>query len=299
MKRIAMKRSWIVASVAFALLAAVWHFGLGRRWTVRLSRNASFATKYVGTQTNADGVTGVVPNEDALSRYDRTIRVVDAAEWPQSVVVLDSYRARDTQTGAVLFEYLTHERVDPRTGAFSNGPHEGDIVVFPRNVEKRSYTMRSNYLAGVPLAYSGEGDVGGLNTYVFSYRGPLDLTAAFAGTAQYPGVAIQAGQEIRCADDQFYYRVWVDPLTGEQAKVEEGCLSGDYIYDKVSGRKLAAVDRWNGETSGADLAARVTEVYDARRTYAWASLYIPGILAAACAACIGAGFWRRDVSVPA
>ena len=289
-----MKRSWIVASVAFALLAAGWHFGLGRRWTMRLSRDADFSTKYVGTQTNADHVTGLVPKEDALSRYDRAIRVVDAAAWPRSVVVLDSYLARDTQTGAVLYEYVTNERVDPRTGAWADGPHKGDIVVFPRNVEKRIYTMRSNYMAGVPLAFSGEGKVGGLDTYVFSYHGPLDFTASFAGTAQYPGVTVPAGQEIRCADDQFYYRIWVDPLTGEQVKVEEGCLAGDFIYDKASGRKIAAVDRWNGETSGADLAARVTAVYDARRTYVWALLYVPGILVAASLACLAYGVWRPN-----
>ena len=87
---------------------------------------------------------------------------------------------------------------------------------------------------------------------------------------------IPAGQEIRCADDQFYYRVWVEPLTGEQVKVEEGCLSGDFFYDKVTGKQGAAIDRWNGETSGVGLAARVTEVFHARRTYTWAALYLPG-----------------------
>jgi len=297
MKRIEMRRSWIVASVAFALLAAVWHFGPGRRWTMRLSRDADFATKYVGTQTNADLVTGVVPKDDVLSIYDRSIRVTDAADWPRSLVLLDKYTIRDIQTGAVVYEYATSERADPATGAWASGPHKGDIVVFPRNVERRTYTMRSNYMTGVPLKFSKVVDVGGLSTYLFSYQGPIDFTAAFAGTAQYPGVAVPAGQEIRCADDQFYYRIWVDPLTGEQARVEEGCPSGDYIYDKASGRKIAAVDRWNGETSGADLAARVTAVYDARRAYTWASLYVPGILVAACVGCSAAGFWRRDTSV--
>jgi hypothetical protein len=32
-----MKRRYIVASAAFAALAASWQFGLGPRWTVRLA----------------------------------------------------------------------------------------------------------------------------------------------------------------------------------------------------------------------------------------------------------------------
>lgn len=292
-------RRYILAAIAFAVLAAGWRFWVGPRWTMRLSRNAVFATTYVGTQTNADTVTGVVPKEDALGSYERSIRVIDAASWPRSVVLEDKYTVRDIQTRAVIYEFATNERVDPRTGAWAEGPHKGDIVVFPRNVEKRTYTMRSNYMTGVPLRFSAENDVGGINTYMFSYRGPLDFTAAFAGTVEHPGLKIPAGQEIRCADDQFYYRIWVEPLTGEQTKVEEGCSSGDFIYDKVTGRKVAAVDRWNGETAGAGLATRVTEVFNARRAYMWAADYVPGILVAAALGCFVAGFAGRSVSAVA
>lgn len=296
MRGLKIKRPYIAASVAFAVLAVVWHFGLGPRWTMRLSRNAVFATTYVGTQTNAAPSTGVVPKEDALGSYDRSIRVMDAANWPRSVVLEDKYTVRDIQTHAVAFEYATTERVDPRTGAWADGPHKGDIVVFPRNVEKRTYTMRGNYMAGIPLKFSEEDDVGGLDTYLFTYRGPIDFTAAFAGTVEFPGIKTPAGQEIRCADEQFYYRTWVEPLTGEQARVEEGCMSGDFIYDKATGKKVAAVDRWNGETTGAGLAARVTEVFKARSRYTWAALYVPGILVAGALGCLVAAFWRRNVS---
>ena len=291
-----MRRRYIVAAIVLGVLAAVWQFGLGLRWTRRLSRDAVFSTTYVGTQTNANPTTGVVPKEDDLSSYERSLRVTGAADWPRSVVLEDKYTVRDTRSGAVVYEYATNERVDPRTGAWADGPRKGDIVVFPRNVQKRTYTLGGNYVAGVPLKFAGAADVGGIDTYLFSYRGPLDLTAAFAGTAQFPGVQVLAGQEIRCADDQFYFRIWVEPLTGEQVKVEEGCLSGDFIYDKLTGKQLAAVDRWNGETTGAGLSARITEVFNARRRYTWAAIYIPGILVAGCLACLVAAFWRRNES---
>ena len=289
------RRPYIIAAIGLAAFAAVWHFWLSPRWTMRVPRNANSGASYFGVQTNADAKTGVIPTQDVLTSYKRTIRVIDAADWPRSVLLQDQYTARDIQTGAINYEYITDERVDPETGAWSEGPHKGDIVLFPRDVGKRTYTMRSNYMAGVPLKFSEEDDIGGLEVYLFAYRGAIDLTAAYAGTAASPGVKVPAGQEIRCADDQFYYRAWVRPLTGEQAKVEEGCMSGDFMYDKVTGNKLAAVDRWNGVTSGSDLDNGVTETYIARRRYALEALYVPGILIACLLGILAVGFSRGEM----
>jgi len=289
-----MKRSYIVAAVVLAGLAAVWHLVLAPHWTIRVPRNAVFASKYFGTQTNADPKTGVVPTQDVLTTFDRTIRVIDGTDWPRSVVVRDQHTAHGLKTGAINFEFIAEERIDPRTGAWAEGRHTGDIVVFPRNTQKRTYTMRSNYIPGLPLAFAGVDDIGGLDLYKFSYMGPIDLTAGYAGTPQSPGVKVLPGQNIGCADDQFYLRIWVEPRTGNQVKLEEGCMSGDFIYDKSTGRRVAAVDRWNGVTTGASLGARITEVYAARRNYMWASLYLPGLLLVASACVLGVGRSRRD-----
>ena len=289
-----MKRSYIVAAVVLAAFAAVWHLWLGPRWTVRVPRDAVFASKYVGTDTNADPKTGLVPARDVLSTYDRTIRVVDATDWPRSVVVRDQYTTHSLQTGTIEFDYIVNERIDPHTGGWAEGPHKGDIVLFPRNTEKRTYNMRANYLGGIPVEFSGVDDIGGLEVYLFSYLGRLELTAAYAGTPESPGVKVLPRQEIRCADDQFYFRVWVEPRTGSELKVEEGCLSGDFIYDKATGARLAAVDRWNGVTTGSSLAARITEVHRARRTYMWASLYLPGLLLMASLCILAFGRSPRD-----
>jgi hypothetical protein len=290
---------YVAAAIAVAVLSAVWKLSLGPRLTIRVPRDAVFTWNYIGTQTNADPKTGLIPERDILSTYDRIIRVVDAADWPRSVVVRDQYTARDIETRAINFEYISDERVDPHTGAWADGPHKGDIVLFPRDVQKRAYTMRSNYVESVPLTFSGVHDIGDLQTFQFSYHGPMDLTSAFSGTPESPGVKILPGQAIRCADGQFYYRIWIEPRTGSTVKVEEGCPSGDFIYDIATGEKLAAVDRWSGVTTGGDLAARITEIYRDRLRYMWLTVYVPLVLLGISAGILAIGYSRRDSALPA
>ncbi|MEA2763992.1 MAG: Porin PorA [Gemmatimonadaceae bacterium] len=290
-----MRRFYIVAAILLIAFAAVWQFSLGSRWTMRVPRDAVFTTQYVGTQTNADAATGVVPQRDALSTYERIIRVQDAADWPRSVILEDKYSVRNIETGAIDFAYVAAERIDPETGAWGEGPYRGDIVLFPRNVQQRSYTMRSNYIRGVPLKFSGVREIGGLDTYLFAYQGPIEYTAIYGGTPESPGVKVLPGQEIRCADEQFYYRIWVEPRTGAQVKVEEGCLSGDFVYDKVTGKKVSAIDRWNGVSAGSNLAAGITQIYKERRLYLLAA-YLPAILLIGSLAVLAVGRTRRGAT---
>jgi hypothetical protein len=288
------RRSYLIAAITLVALAAVWRFALSPRWTFRIPRSAVYTTEYFGTDTNADPKTGVVPEQDILSTYERVIRVIDIADWPRSVLLRDRYTTHDLQTGAVGFEYVVDERIDPRTGAWSDGPHKGEIVFFPRNVEKRTYILRSNYVEGAPLTFSGVYEIGGLEVYLFSYRGRLELTASYAGSPASPGVKVLAGQEIRCADDQFYYRAWVEPRTGRIVQVEEGCPSGDFVYDKASGKEVAAVDRWTGVTSGTDLDTGISATYAERRRYMWAALYVPAILLGGSVGLLAIGQSRRE-----
>jgi hypothetical protein len=293
-----MKRSYIVAAIALAAFAAIWNFSIGPRWTRRVPRNAVFTTQYVGTQTNADPKTGIVPERDALSTYERIVLVKDAADWPRSVVLEDKYSVRNIETGAVDFEYNTTERIDPRTGALAEGPNRGEIVLFPRNVQQRTYTMRSNYIPGLPLKFSGVHEIGGLSTYLFTYQGPIEYAVVYAGTLQSPGIKVLPGQDIRCADEKFYYRIWVEPRTGTQVQVQEGCLSGDFVYDKATGNKVSAIDRWNGVTAGSDLASGITEIYNARRVYL-SALYFPVILLIGSLGTLAIGHLRRETTATA
>ena len=290
-----MRRSYVVVAIALAVLAAIWNFSLGARWTRRVPRNAVFTTQYVGTQTYADSRTGVVPQRDALSTYERVVRVKDAADWPRSVMLQDKYSVRNIETGAIDFEYLANERIDPETGAWADSPYKGEIVLFPRNVQQRTYTMRSNYIPGLPLKFSGVHEIGGLLTYLFSYQGPIEYAAAYTGTRQSPGIKVLPGQDIRCADEKFYYRIWVEPRTGTQVQVQEGCLSGDFVYDKATGNKVSAIDRWNGVTAGSSLASGITEIYKARRIYL-SALYLPAILLIGAMGVLAAGRLRRNTT---
>lgn len=289
------RRGYLIAGFVTAALGVAWRFWLSVPFTIRVPRDFNVVTTYFGTQTNADPGTGLIPDRDELGTYERRLRVIDAHDWPQSVVLADDYRVRDLRTGEILFEYLTRERVDPRTGASYAGPHKGEIVLFPRNVGKLGYVMRANYVKSIPLAFTGVDEIDGLETYVFSYRGHGEYTQAFGGNEEFPGVAVKPGQEIHCADDQFYYRIWVEPTTGEQVRIEEGCPSNDYIYETATNRKLAAVDRWSGATSAADVARKVPAIYRRRRLYLLASRYIPATLFAASLLLLARGLIPRKV----
>jgi hypothetical protein len=61
-------------------------------------------------------------------------------------------------------------------------------------------------------------------------------------------------------------------------KVEEGCPSGDYVYDLRTGKALYAVDRWAGLSAGTDLLRRVERVQSERMEYLAAARGIPLLL---------------------
>ena len=103
---------------------------------------------------------------------------------------------------------------------------------------------------------------------------------------------MQHGQEVHCLDDQFYYRIWVEPHTGEQVKLEEGCPSGDYLYDIASGRPVTALARWTGVTAGDDLIERIAEVRGLRRRHLWGSHYLALLLLGSGGVLIAAGVLR-------
>lgn len=191
---------------------------------------------------------------------------------------------RDPATGAITWEYIYSAEVDPGTGEHLAPEYRGQYFVFPRHVEKRIYTLRYSYLKGLPLAFEKEDELDELHTYLFSYRGRVEYTESFAGTENYPGVPVKPGEEIKCADDRFVYRMWVEPLTGETVKIEEACYAGDYVYDVATGNRLRAVDRWGGTTAGDDVIERVNQVRDLRTRYLWATRWAPLLLA------LGGGF---------
>ena len=294
-----MRGAPLSAGVALLACAVVWQFVLARRWTQRLPRGWTTRSHYVGTATYPDSHTGRLPEGGELAQYERAQRVSSDAGRPRWVEFEDRYSVRDPTTGHVVFDYTTRDTLDPQTGAHANQRHRGDVALFPRHVERRTYRFRSNYVTGIPLTFEREDVVEGLPTYLFSYRGRLETTASYTGsTGDLGGLRAAPGQEVRCLDDQFYYRIWVEPTTGEQVKLEEGCPSGDYLHDVVSGRPVAALSRWTGVTAGDALIERVAEVRRLRRGYLWASRYLALLLLGGAVGLVAAGLSPRTTSPP-
>lgn len=271
----------IIALAAGALLLVVaggWKFGLAAHWTQRLPPGWSWEANYIGVSTYPDSATGEFPAGDTPAIYRRSIRIVGGDD---SVEVEDSYATRDIATGQVTWEYVTRSKVDRATGKHLAPEARGAYLVFPRHVKRETYAIRTNYLKGLPFSYQGEAEVEGIRTYLFAYRGAAEYTESYAGTAEYPGIEVAAGQEIRCADDRFSVTFWVEPLTGEILKSEESCESGDYIYDIATGKKVAPTSRWSGATAGDDVLIRAGKIRSDRTRILWYGTYIPVLAALA------------------
>jgi len=281
------KKIFIIAGLVLFGLTAVWQLALVPRLTERIPAGWQWKTNYIGYQTNPDPQTGQLPEEDVTGTHSHAISIVANSRQPGSVELVDRYLTQDIASGQVTFEYNYRAPVDPRTGAHLKAEYRGDYFLFPRNVERKSYNLRFSYLKGIPVAFQREEEVAGLATYLFTYHGRGEYTECYAGTAEYPGVQVKPGQEIKCADDQFIFKVWVEPVTGEMVKIEESCHANDYVYDIATGKQLAAVDRWGGETSEDDVVSQVEIVSQERSKFIRTTRYIPASLLVAALLCFG------------
>jgi len=281
------KKIFIVAGITLLSFSAVWRFALVPRWTERIPVNWEWRSDFIGVNAYADPKTGMMPNGDITGTYTHAITITPNSRRFGSLELQDRFRIKDVLTGTTTWEYNVSAQVATRTGAHTRKEYEGDYFLFPRNVEKKTYKLRLSYLKGIPVTFQREEDVKGLATYLFAYRGRGEYTEAYAGTAEYPGTKVQPGQEIKCANDQLVFKVWVEPVTGEMIKIEENCNSNDYIYDIASGKQLAAVDRWAGETAGDDVINRVDTVTKERAKLLRITRDIPVGLLAAGLLCFG------------
>ena len=287
-------RATLGGGIGLLVLAGIWQFGVSPRWTQRVPPGWSTRVQYVGSANAPDPVTGAFRGSGKVEHYERAQHVISEAGRPDWIELEERYTVGDPVTGNPVFEYVTRDTIDPRTGAHTDARHRGAIALFPRKVEPRTYRFRSNYVSGIALKFERRDVLEGLPTFVFSYRGPLDQTVAYANSrGTFGGLRVAAGQVIRCLDDQFYYRIWVEPATGEHVKLEEGCPSGDYIHDSVTGRPLAAIAQWTGVTAGDDLTTRILEIRAERWKYLWGSRYIGLTLALAGAVLTAVGMRPR------
>jgi Porin PorA len=290
------KKIFIVAGLILLSLTAVWQFALIARRTERIPAGWQWRTNYIGYQTYLDPKTGKVPEKDVPSTYSQVIDIVAKSRRPGAVELHARYSIHDIASGKVTWEYDYTATVDPQTGAHLKPEYRGDYFVFPRNVERKTYNLRFSYLKGIPVAFQREEEVEGLGTYLFAYRGRGEYTESYSGTAEYAGVSVKPGQEIKCADDQFVFKAWVEPVTGEILKIEESCLSTDYIYEIATGKQIEALDRWSGETFRDDVISHVEMVSQERTKLLWTTRYLPSSLLVAGLLCFASVMLPRRLS---
>jgi len=267
-----------LSALFFFAAAALWIFTIAPRWAQRLPPGWSWKVRSVATIRMPDPKTGGFATETIAAPQVFEAGITDNSSRPTAVKVKDRYTAYDAATDQVAWEYLFSAGVDPETGKHLNPEYRDDYFVFPRNVEKKTYKIRYSFLKGVPVAFQREEMVGGLNAYVFDYKGDADVRDTYQGTKDFPGITIKAGQEVRCSDNGFVFKAWVEPVTGEIIKLENSCYSGDYIYDIATGKKLEALQSWGGITAGDDVTTHVRSLESERSRMLWMTRYVPGLL---------------------
>lgn len=284
------KRILLAIGTVLIAFAALWYFWLGQNWTQRIPNGWEWTSSSIGTQGWADYETGEYPAEDLVNFYSRSMQVISDAGQSGGVILEDNYTTFDPATSVVTWEYIYSAPVDPKTGEHLGAEYRGDYFVFPRNVDKTTYNMRFSTYEGLPFAFQREETLEGMLTYVFYYKGRGEYTESYAGTEEYEGVTVEPGQEIKCKDDQLTGKLWVEPVTGEIVKFDEGCASGDSVYDIASGEELYALSRWTGTSAGDDVIQRIDRIRGQRTQYLWMARFLPLLLLLTGMILTGVGF---------
>lgn len=260
------------AGSAFLVAGAAW-LALAPRRVDRLREGWDASIRFIGMMAMPDSATGAFPPRDVAAIYDRVLRVDDVTG--REATLYNAYVVRDPLTQAVTFEYVTHDRVDRRTGRYLPPVDTGLIAVFPRRPSRGTYRWRSNYVKDLPMTFAREDTIEGLPVLLFQYQGRGEYTESYSGTPEFPGVRVPPGKEIRCADDSFYIRVWLGAVSGEIVRLREGCPAGDYVHDIATGRREAPVMRWSGASTGDALLAGVAHAKAERSRYLWWTRHWP------------------------
>lgn len=253
----------LLGLLAFAFFAAalVWHLTLGQTLIQRIPPGWAWRSSYIGFLTYPDSKTGRFPEGNDPGLYDR-IMAVQSEDRPGSVTIRDAMKIVEPRTGATVWEYIAEFEVDPKTGRHLKPEYRDDYIVLPQNLEPGTYSLRTNYVEGIPLKFTRRDQIEGLDVYLFTYKGRGEYTESYAGTDEYEGTTVPPGHEIKCADDQLEFLLWAEPITGEAVKIREGCHPGDYIYETATGRQVEPVLRWAAETAGVDVVRRAEAIRD-------------------------------------
>lgn len=287
-----MKKTFLITSVVLFAVAAIWYFLIGPNLTVRVYDGWTWNAQFIGINNYAwDAATDTFTGTDPININKRDM-IASLDPQTKELIITDLYATLDPNTNQPTWEFTLIAPVDPKTGAHTSDAYSGSYFLFPRNVQKITYVMRFSSYPGVPVDFVQEENIEGLNTYMFAFKGAADYGFAYISTPNYAGIDLEPGQEIKCWDDQLEVILWVEPVTGEVVKEKETCLSGDYVYEKTTGKKVYGISRWAGEMTGDALIENVANIRAERNRVLWLGLYIPILLALAGIAVMGYGFLR-------
>jgi hypothetical protein len=265
-----MRKILLAIGILLLVSAGVWKFGLSKNWTPRITPGWSWTTNSLLEQANPDPKTKQLVDKTLL--YDRKIEPVSADNTPAGAIMLkDAFVTTIQATGAVTYKTDFTAAVDPETGALVQDQYKGEYFLFPRNVQKTTYVMHQANISKLPLAFDKEEPVEGLTTYLFSYSGAYERPAV--------NPPLPAGQVTKCINDQFIQKFWVEPVTGEIAKMEWGCLSSLNVYDTVTKKYLDPLSRWHGVSTGDDVLRHVGQIQEQLTLLTWVTTYIPLLMA--------------------
>lgn len=270
------KNLWLVSGLFLVIVAAVWYFAIAPALTIRIPAEWKQSFVFIGISTQADPATDQFPLLDTTSLYQRLFEVVE--KQGNTVLMQDRYIIRDVVADNIIYDYTYRAEVDARTGEHLATQYRGDYYLFPRHVQPTTYRIRNSYLKGIPLTFTAEVLVEGIQTYLFTYHGPGEYTESYIGLQDAQGRMLAEGQEVRCADDQFRLSMWVEPVTGEIVKFDESCYSGDYAYDVATNTRLFPVLRWGAMTAGDDVQRQSNYIFQQRLRYLWGVFYLPLLL---------------------
>jgi hypothetical protein len=269
-----MKRSLILVGIILIVAAVLWRFVLSTPLTRRIPDGWLYESRFIGSviNPNPDNPSGY-DNEETVTLYERAIRIVETGNPPGSVTLEDTYITRDVNTNAVTWLYPFRAAVDPLTGQHISEEWKSDYFLFPRNVQQTTYNYRATSYEGLPMAFVGEEVVNGLNTYRFQYNGAAEYTEGYTQASE--PYTFEPNEEVRCGSDTLHLDAWVEPVTGEIVRFEEGCSDGDWVYNKDTGEKVYPLGIWEGSTAGEVVIRRANEVASQRNTLLLLTTYLP------------------------
>ena len=264
----------IIIAVVALLGAVIARFVLYPQYAQRIPPGWHWEVDFIGTNSYPDPDTGEL-TIDVVSNYVRTVEIVPEDAPAGSVMLRDTYEVSDVDTGQVSWIYPFTAPVDPATGMHTSPDYAGDIFVFPRNTQKQNYSFRAGSYEGLDVNFEREEVLEGVTTYVFHYGGYAEYTESYTNATVGEVMTLEDNEEIRCGEDTLSLNLWVEPVTGETVKFEEGCTDGDWVYNTTTGEKVYPLGTWSGSTTGDSVIRRLDEVQNQRNLLVMLSTYVP------------------------